>query len=131
MRIVIFTFVTISGIVASAYPITGSSVNCRSGPGTSFSVKKTYYKGEDVEIVCQTEGTNINGNSIWDKTRDGCYVTDYYVKTGTNDYVTDKCEGGSCAAPDSNQATVNLIAEFEGFVPDICAYNDAILVLRC
>ena len=76
-----------------AYPITGSTVNCRSGPGTSYSVQKTYKKGEDVQVTCQTEGTNINGNSIWDKTSDGCYVTDYYVRTGTNDYITDKCGG--------------------------------------
>jgi uncharacterized protein YraI len=128
MRFTTFTFVTISGTVASAYPITGSTVNCRSGPGTSFAVKRTYNEGDDVKIDCQTEGTNVNGNSIWDKTSDGCYVTDYYVKTGTNGYVTDKCEGGVCAAPDSNQATVDLIAEFEGFVPNICTYDNTLLV---
>ncbi|RYP11780.1 hypothetical protein DL767_010705 [Monosporascus sp. MG133] len=77
------------GIVA--YPITGENVNCRKGPGTSFDVVSTYQKGEDVTITCQTEGTNVSGNTIWDKTSDGCYVADYYVKTGSNGYVTVKC----------------------------------------
>ncbi|KAK4195900.1 lysozyme-like domain-containing protein [Triangularia verruculosa] len=102
---------------ASAYLITGSTVNCRTGPGTSYAVKKTYTEGQDVSITCQTPGTAVNGNSIWDKTTDGCYVADYYVKTGTNGYVTTKCT--VCSAPKSNQATVDLIAEFEGFVANI------------
>ncbi|KAK4235774.1 lysozyme-like domain-containing protein [Achaetomium macrosporum] len=109
---------------ASAYLITGDDVNCRSGPGTSYAVKKTYAKGTDVKISCQTAGTTVNGNSIWDKTSDGCYVSDYYVKTGSNGYVTGKCEGTStCVAPKSNQATVDLIAASEGFVPNV--YIDA------
>ncbi|KAK4107211.1 glycoside hydrolase family 24 protein [Canariomyces notabilis] len=116
-------------VPALAYPITGDDVNCRSGPGTNYAVKKTYKKGTDVKVTCQTEGTNINGNSIWDKTSDGCYVSDYYVKTGSNGYVTTKCgssgggSGGSCSPPKSNQATVDLIAEFEGFRANV--YTDA------
>ena len=76
---------------AGPYPITADDVKCRSGPGTSYSIKKTYAKGTDVQITCQTEGTNIFGNSIWDKTTDGCYVSDYYIRTGVNDYVTGRC----------------------------------------
>ncbi|KAJ2801352.1 hypothetical protein H4R20_003706 [Coemansia guatemalensis] len=84
---------------ADAYPITGNTVNCRSGPGTSYSVKKSYKKGTNVKITCQTSGTSVNGNSIWDKTSDGCYVADYYVKTGSNGYVTKKCSGGGSKPP--------------------------------
>ncbi|KAK4183835.1 lysozyme-like domain-containing protein [Podospora australis] len=102
---------------ASAYLITGSTVNCRTGPGTSYAVKKSYTQGQDVTITCQTPGTIVNGNSIWDKTTDGCYVSDYYVQTGSSGYVTGRC--AVCSAPKSNQATVDLIAEFEGFVPNI------------
>ena len=83
----------------ATYPITGDSVNCRSGPGTSYAVKKTYAKGHAVTISCQTAGTTVEGNSIWDKTSDGCYVADYYVKTGTSGYVAAHCDasggGGS------------------------------------
>ena len=81
----------------AAYPITGDNVNCRSGPGTSYSVTKTYAKGHEVTISCQTSGTDVSGDSIWDKTSDGCYVADHYVKTGTDGYVTSKCSSGGGA----------------------------------
>lgn len=84
-------FPLLASSFASAYPITGDNVNCRDGPGTSFTVLKTYAKGHNVTLTCQTEGTNVEGNTIWDKTTDDCYVADFYVKTGSNDYVTDKC----------------------------------------
>ncbi|KAK9482850.1 hypothetical protein V1527DRAFT_515482 [Lipomyces starkeyi] len=51
-------------------------------------------KGQDVSITCQAPGTNVNGDTLWDKTSDGCYVSDYYVSTGTTGYVTSKCGGG-------------------------------------
>ncbi|KAK4034927.1 hypothetical protein C8A01DRAFT_38624 [Parachaetomium inaequale] len=75
----------------AAYPITGDDVNCRSGPGTSYKSIKTYKKGADVKLSCQTYGETITGNSIWDKTSDGCYVSDYYVKTGSNSMVVKEC----------------------------------------
>ncbi|KAL2197070.1 glycoside hydrolase family 24 protein [Corynascus similis CBS 632.67] len=110
---------------AMAYPVTADGgLTCRSGPGTSYAAKKTYPKGYDIKISCQTAGTSVNGNNIWDKTQDGCYVADYYVKTGVNGYVTKKCGGGStCAAPRSNAATVDLVAKSEGFRANI--YTDA------
>ncbi|KAK9236662.1 hypothetical protein V1525DRAFT_389217 [Lipomyces kononenkoae] len=80
---------------ASGYPITGDTVNCRSGPGTSYAVVMTYSVGQDVSITCQAPGTDINGDNLWDKTSDGCYVSDYYVSTGTSGYVTSECGGGS------------------------------------
>jgi lysozyme len=117
-----FVFATLAAS-AIAYPITGSTVNCRTGPGTNYAVKKSYSKGADVTISCQTAGTSVNGNNIWDKTQDGCYVADYYVKTGTSGYVTKKCGGGStCTAPKSNSATVDLIGKAEGFRANV--YND-------
>ncbi|KAF7183552.1 hypothetical protein CNMCM7691_003831 [Aspergillus felis] len=79
----------------SAYPINGDSVHCRSGPGTEHPIVKTYPRGHDVSLVCQAAGANVNGDSLWDKTSDGCYVADYYVKTGTSGYVTKHCDGGS------------------------------------
>lgn len=119
MKWTAFTISVLAASFASAYPITGDDVKCRVGPGTSYAVKKTLKKGTDVKITCQTEGTTISGNSLWDKISDGCYVSDYYVKTGSNGFVTKKC-GGGCSSPKSNQATVDLIGEFEGFVPHIC-----------
>ncbi|OAQ60240.1 CHAP domain-containing protein [Pochonia chlamydosporia 170] len=93
-------FVTISALAISlgsslvaAYPVTAETLNCRASPDTSSAIKKTYKKGNDVTITCQTEGPSINGNTIWDKTSDGCYVADYYVKTGSSSYVKDQCGG--------------------------------------
>jgi lysozyme len=106
----------------SAYTISGNGVNCRSGPGTSYAVKTSYAKGHDVSISCQTPGTSVDGDALWDKTSDGCYVADYYVKTGSDGYVAAKCGGGgsSCAAPGANSATVNLVASSEGWRSTVC-----------
>ena len=78
--------------LVSAYPITADDVKCRSGPGTSYGISKAYNTGTDVTIDCQTTGEDIFGNNIWDKTSDGCYVSDYYVKTGSDEMVEDKCD---------------------------------------
>ncbi|KAF7156302.1 hypothetical protein CNMCM5623_009695 [Aspergillus felis] len=81
--------------LVSAYPINGDDVHCRSGPGTNYAVVKSYPRGQDVSIVCQAPGTDIKGDQLWDKTSDGCYVSDYYVKTGSSNYVTKHCDGSS------------------------------------
>jgi lysozyme len=112
---------------ANAFAINGDGVHCRSGPGTDSAIVKSYNKGQDVTLTCQAPGTSINGDTLWDKTTDGCFVADYYVQTGTSNYVAAHCSsgggappGGDCEAPASNQATVDLIAEFEGFVDHVC-----------
>ncbi|KAH0489858.1 hypothetical protein TgHK011_001351 [Trichoderma gracile] len=110
--------------LVSAYPITGDVVNCRTGPGTSYAIKTSYKKSHDISISCQTTGTSVNGNNIWDKTADGCYVADYYVKTGSSGFVTKKCSASSGGGGSSsgsycktiNGAGVDLIAKWEGFV---------------
>ncbi|KAL2197069.1 hypothetical protein P885DRAFT_36082 [Corynascus similis CBS 632.67] len=112
MKLAVFAalFEAVAFSVTSAYPVTANGgLTCRSGPGTSYAAKKTYPKGYDIKISCQTSGTSVNGNNIWDKTQDGCYVADYYVKTGVNGYVTKKCGssgggggGGSVPGPAKN-----------------------------
>ncbi|ELR04939.1 hypothetical protein GMDG_00197 [Pseudogymnoascus destructans 20631-21] len=113
MKLTLFAAAAALASTAAAFPIIGDS--------------KSYAKGHDVTITCQTGGTSVSGNSIWDKTSDGCYVADYYVKTGSSGYVKPKCSsgggGGSCSATKSNAASVDLIAEFEGFVAKV--YIDA------
>lgn len=88
--------------VANAYTISGDGVNCRTGPSTNDAVVTSYPKGVDVKITCQTHGENIQGTTIWDKTSDGCYVTDYYVKTGSSSMVTKDCDGGSSGSGTSS-----------------------------
>jgi hypothetical protein len=71
--------------LVSAYPIThATSLHCRSSPSASAKLVKTYKAGTDIKISCQTEGQSIEGSTIWDKTQDGCYVADYYVKVNSH-----------------------------------------------
>ncbi len=95
-------FLTVLGAASEAaaagYPIVGTStVNGRSGPGTSYQIVKTYRPGQTVSIVCQTPGETITGplgtSNIWDKTADGAFVSDTYVRTGSDGYVTSRCPG--------------------------------------
>ncbi|ORX66609.1 CHAP-domain-containing protein [Linderina pennispora] len=90
--------------LVSGYAIKGDTVNCRSGPGTSSNVVRTYKKGAQVTLSCQTPGTKVNGNELWDKTQHGCYVSDYYVDTG-NGYVAKKCPAPSKPKPDDKPST--------------------------
>ncbi|KAL2160554.1 hypothetical protein VTH06DRAFT_1242 [Thermothelomyces fergusii] len=102
----------------AAYPITGDGVNCRTGPGTSFPSVKTYPIGTEVQLSCQVYGEVIFGNLIWDKTQDGCYVSDYYVRTGSNSMVTDECpdigdgNGGSVYQGKINRTEIISRGEF-------------------
>ncbi|KFY02446.1 hypothetical protein O988_02154 [Pseudogymnoascus sp. VKM F-3808] len=84
-----------TGTPGTGYPIKGSVVNCRAGPGTNFPIVKTFKKGDTVDITCQTPGTSISGNSIWDLIPDNCFITDYYVKTGTGKYIKPRCDAAS------------------------------------
>jgi NlpC/P60 family len=66
-----------------AYPAT-ADLNGRAGPSLAARVveENMYRKGEKVVIVCQIAGSLAHGSKIWDKTDDGVYVPDAYVKTG-------------------------------------------------
>lgn len=101
----------------SAYPVTVDGLHCRSGPGTSYSIVKTYNSDEDVSITCQASGTDIYGDSLWDKTSDGCYVTDYYVKTGTTSYVTSKCDDSGSGSSSGDGSSIVDAAEEEKGLP--------------
>jgi hypothetical protein len=130
---VLFEATALAATCPKSYPVTAKGgLQCRNGPGTDFKeIIKTYPQGARIKISCQTPGTSVDGNNIWIKTQDGCYVADRYVKTGTNGYVAKKCSSGggggggggkTCPAPKVNKATVNLIADFEKFVPNICMF---------
>lgn len=106
-----------------AYKIVDAdSLHCRSGPGTNYAVVRTLDKSIDITIQCQEPGTNVKGDSLWVKTQFGCYVADFYVQTGTSDYIAPRCGGGggggggSSPCSDLNAAGIDLIKHFEGFV---------------
>ncbi|MER5842527.1 SH3 domain-containing protein [Streptomyces prasinus] len=78
------------------YPVApGVQLNVRSGPGTSYGIVRTLPAGSRVPIYCQTPGTTVTGpygtSNIWDNISNGQYVSDAYVKTGSDGYVASRC----------------------------------------
>ncbi|MFF4100241.1 SH3 domain-containing protein [Streptomyces sp. NPDC001903] len=73
----------------------GYRVNVRSGPGTNYSVIDTLPYGANVTIRCQCDGTTVSGpygtSDIWDCIGNGRFVSDAYVKTGSDGYVANRC----------------------------------------
>ncbi|NBM19732.1 SH3 domain-containing protein [Streptomyces sp. GC420] len=89
----------VTGAAAAAlvtYPIApGYRVNVRSGPGTGYSIVKVLAEGSWVPIYCQTPGQTITGpygtTNIWDNIASGQFVSDAYVKTGSDGYIAPRC----------------------------------------
>ncbi|MET7439487.1 SH3 domain-containing protein [Streptomyces sp. NPDC004082] len=78
------------------YPIApGTTVNVRSGPGTSYRIVRVLPEGSRVAIFCQRPGETISGpygtTNIWDNIASGEYVSDAYVRTGSDGYVAPRC----------------------------------------
>ncbi|MFW5473113.1 glycoside hydrolase domain-containing protein [Knoellia sp. CPCC 206450] len=75
----------IRGPVASAlraYRVTSSStLNVRSGPGSSYPVVGTVASGSTVSVVCQALGQTVGSTAVWDRISSGGYVTDLYLST--------------------------------------------------
>ncbi|MFF5448809.1 peptidase [Streptomyces sp. NPDC012888] len=79
-----------------SYPVApGYRVNVRSGPGTGYSLVKVLPYNAWVTINCQTTGTTVSGpygtTAIWDCIGNGQFVSDAYVKTGSDGYVASRC----------------------------------------
>ncbi|GAB3166959.1 SH3 domain-containing protein [Streptomyces incanus] len=78
------------------YPVApGYRLNVRSGPGTNYAVVRTLPVGAQVPIFCQRPGTTVTGpygtSNIWCNIDSGEYVSDTYVKTGSDGYVAPRC----------------------------------------
>ncbi|MFC4506267.1 MULTISPECIES: SH3 domain-containing protein [Streptomyces] len=80
----------------TSYPVApGVRLNVRSGPGTGYSIVRVLPEDSKVAIYCQTPGTTVSGpygtSNIWDNIGSGQYVSDAYVRTGSDGYVTSHC----------------------------------------
>ncbi|MFD4572981.1 SH3 domain-containing protein [Streptomyces sp. NPDC058417] len=78
------------------YPIApGVRLNVRSGPGTGYNIVRVLPEGSKVLIHCQAPGTSVSGpygtSNIWDNISNGEYVSDAYVRTGSDGYVASRC----------------------------------------
>ncbi|MEU6103254.1 peptidase [Streptomyces flaveolus] len=79
----------------SSYPVApGVRLNVRSGPGTGYGIVRVLSEGARVPIYCQTPGTTVTGpygtSNVWDNIGNG-YVSDTYVRTGSDGYVASRC----------------------------------------
>ncbi|MFI5621043.1 SH3 domain-containing protein [Streptomyces sp. NPDC051567] len=79
-----------------SYPVApGTELNVRSGPGTGYPVVKVLPFGASVTIRCQRAGTTVSGpygtTDIWDCVGNGQFVSDAYVRTGSDGYVAARC----------------------------------------
>ncbi|GDY55493.1 SH3 domain-containing protein [Streptomyces violaceusniger] len=88
------TVETIAGAVT--YPVApGYQVRVRSGPGTNYPIVKVLPYDSRVPIRCQRHGQKVSGpygtSDIWDNIAPGQYVSDAYVKTGSDGFVTAPC----------------------------------------
>ncbi|QEU92693.1 SH3 domain-containing protein [Streptomyces kanamyceticus] len=79
---------------ARSYPVV-ADVNVRSGPGTSYGNVGRLRAGSRVTIQCQKPGETVTGptgtSKIWDRIGSGRYVSDTYIRTGSNGYVAPRC----------------------------------------
>ncbi|WP_371644411.1 SH3 domain-containing protein [Streptomyces sp. NBC_00597] len=85
-----------SGSGFPTFPVApGYRVNVRSGPGTNYAIVSVLPYGASVGIRCQSEGTNVSGpygtTDLWDCIGNGEFVSDAYVNTGSDGYVTSRC----------------------------------------
>ncbi|MDX6349507.1 MAG: hypothetical protein QOF84_4297 [Streptomyces sp.] len=81
---------------ADTYPVApGLRLNVRSGPGTGYPVVKVLPYDARVTIYCQSPGTSVDGyygtSNLWDNINPSQYVSDAYVKTGSDGYVAPRC----------------------------------------
>ncbi|MBT2481193.1 SH3 domain-containing protein [Streptomyces sp. ISL-94] len=79
-----------------SFPVApGYSLNVRSGPGTSYSIVDVLPVGAIVSVRCQCPGTTVSGpygtTNLWDCIGNGEFVSDAYVKTGSDGYVAPRC----------------------------------------
>ncbi|MFS8198921.1 peptidase (plasmid) [Streptomyces sp. CWNU-52B] len=84
------------GTLAVRYPVApGVRLNVRSGPGTQYQLIKVLPLDASVPINCQKPGEWVTGTygttNIWDNIANGQYVSDAYVRTGSDGYVAPRC----------------------------------------
>ncbi|GAA4700066.1 protein of unknown function (DUF1906) [Promicromonospora umidemergens] len=69
------------------YPgqVTTDSLNARTGPGVSYpTTGSPLRRGSLAAVMCQKAGSRTGTTSVWNKLRDGRWVSDYYVSNRSN-----------------------------------------------
>ena len=86
----------------------GAALKVRSAPTTTSTVVGTRADGARVTITCQTYGQQVSGtygtSKVWDRLRSGGYVSDAFVKTGSDGLVAPLCKGTNPPPPAPTQS---------------------------
>lgn len=73
----------------------GAALTVRASPGTGYDAWSSVNDGATVNILCQTEGSQVTctygTTTIWDMLSNGGFVSDAYVNTGSDGYVEHRC----------------------------------------
>jgi Domain of unknown function (DUF1906) len=71
--------------VAYSYRVTSTtSLNARTGPGSSYPTSGSYAPGSLLRVICQAAGSKVGTTSVWDRLTTGSWVTDRYVSTSSS-----------------------------------------------
>jgi cell wall-associated NlpC family hydrolase len=114
----------IGAVAADAATATGT-VNTAGNPGPALTVRAlptaasdaigTRADGATVTIVCQTYGQRVTGTYgttiIWDRVRSGGYVSDAFVRTGSDGLVAPLCPGTTTPTEPAPSARVRATIE--------------------
>lgn len=88
----------------------GAALKVRSEPTTASTVVGTRADGAKVTIACQTYGQKVSGTygstKVWDKLKSGGYVSDAFVKTGSDGLVAPLCKGTTTPPAPTQSAKV-------------------------
>ncbi|MFH8579222.1 SH3 domain-containing protein [Streptomyces zaomyceticus] len=90
------TGAAVTTTAATRYAVApGYRVNVRSGPSTQYPIVRALPLGATVAITCQKYGEWISGpygtTRIWDNIAPGEYISDAYVRTGSDGFVAPRC----------------------------------------
>ncbi len=88
--------VAVTAANATRYPVApGHRLNVRSGPSTQYPIVRSLPLGATVAISCQKYGESVTGpygtTRVWDSIGPGEYVSDSYVRTGSDGFVAPRC----------------------------------------
>ncbi|WP_166849204.1 glycoside hydrolase domain-containing protein [Isoptericola sp. BMS4] len=68
--------------VSRTYTVTSPvGLHARSGPSTSYPVRRTHEPGKAIAVLCQAKGQKIGTTKVWNRLGGGLWVSDYYVST--------------------------------------------------
>ncbi|PGH27624.1 hypothetical protein AJ80_00637 [Polytolypa hystricis UAMH7299] len=67
----------------------GIQTECKKCPFSLCANVAAYTYKTDIVLTCWTDGTEVIGDTIWLKTTDGCYVTQWDIIEHIGDYTTD------------------------------------------